>query len=582
MANDALTASFGLDIAPLTQSLNRATASVTDAAAKMGRGAFGDMIAPILKVTAAVSSVGAVMDGIKGALDLGSEMTDLANRTGLAVESAYGLRRAFKDAGVDANALGPAVNKMQKSLASAVAGGAEGNTLKALGLDPQALASMDPGKAFARIGNSIAQLPNATQRAAAAISIFGKSGAELLQVFMDPNFKDAGNISNTAKLLGQNAGIFDKASDALGHVGPKLQGLFIGMASGATDLLNKMADGIDSLDLSGLGKAWGYLIGNFSTNWKAASKVLLADLSQVIGLALSGDSVQLFGFELIKAGSLLKDALFTAFKEPLDYFGANVEFLTNKITNALNFKNVTPAGLREQRELRDKQASAINTKQDAFNNIEQLEIQKRRMMQADGVPGWKSKEMEAELNAKIEAQKRIMAGADNLISSTSSALENYGGRKQKSVEEIYQENKKNGTGTVDTNLASSREARDELNSRIEQLKAGLSDRASKLDIKSFVPTELTLANNKKATDANANRITGQGAYDASAIGQAAKASIIADSLAKVGGGGNAIGPASNPILEENKRQTAYLASINQGILRAAAQTGPIEAQFKSN
>jgi hypothetical protein len=56
-----------------------------------------------------------------------------------------------------------------------------------------------------------------------------------------------------------------------------------------------------------------------------------------------------------------------------------------------------------------------------------------------------------------------------------------------------------------------------------------------------------------------------GLFNASDIGMGAKQSIIADSLAKVGGGGFAVGPSSNPILEENKRQTALLQQINQGI-----------------
>jgi len=120
------------------------------------------------------------------------------------------------------------------------------------------LASMDPGKAFAEIGNAISQLPNSTERAAASMAIFGKSGAELLQVFMDPNFRNVGNISETAKLLAENAGVFDKAGDALGRVGPKLQGLFVGIASGMTGILDSLADAVEGLDLS----AWGKQIGD--------------------------------------------------------------------------------------------------------------------------------------------------------------------------------------------------------------------------------------------------------------------------------------------------------------------------------
>jgi hypothetical protein len=53
---------------------------------------------------------------------------------------------------------------------------------------------------------------------------------------------------------------------------------------------------------------------------------------------------------------------------------------------------------------------------------------------------------------------------------------------------------------------------------------------------------------------------------------AAKQSIVADSLSKVGGGGFSVGPSSDPILEENKRQTSLLAQIAQS-LRLPASNG---------
>ena len=486
MADASLTAVFGGNTVPLEQACKRAGAAVTDFTAKTAKGAFGDLLAPILKVTAAVGSVGAVMNGIKGALDLGSEMTDLANRTGLAVESAYGLRRAFKDAGVDAQALGPAVNKMQKSLASAVSGGAEGNALKAMGLDPQALASMDPGKAFAEIGNAIAKLPNATERAAASMAIFGKSGAELLQVFMDPNFKDARNISQTAKLLGENAGIFDKASDALGHVGGKLQGLFIGLASGATGLLESMANFIDGLDLSGIGQAFGNAIGNFSTNFSDEWSKVVQFIQDTISLIFSKEGLSVILNSFIYIGSQIRDFLINVFKTPLDYLEAGIQ---KAMESAMEMIGKIP--------VLGKQAGLDGFKASSFGEILQQ------------------------------------------VRDRGNGLQN-----------LSQEDAANKAATGD------------------RLRAGIADLTEKLRA-SLQPvvtaTDATKQANEKARQENANRVTTQGAFNPAGIGQSAKSSIIADSLAKVGGGGFAVGPGGDPILEENKRQTGVLQQILQAV-----------------
>jgi hypothetical protein len=534
MANDALTASFGLDIAPLTQSLRRATASVTEATAKMGKGAFGNMLGSVLQVAAAVGSVGAVMSGLKGALDLGGEMVDLANRTGLAVESAYGLRQAFKDAGVDANALGPAVNKMQKSLASAVSGGKEGDALKALGLDPQALASMDPGKAFAQIGNAIAQLPNATERAAASMAVFGKSGAELLQVFMDPNFKDAGNISNTARLLGENAASFDRASDALGKSGSKITGFFVGVGSQVVPQLNAAVAAFEKLDLSASGENVGGIIS------VAIQSIVQGRLGELIWLDLKVAFENAINFLAAGIYALIASigsqlALFgTVILEPFAVLN-ETSFWTGLVDTFLSLVNLFNA------KLLDGVAAMIG----ALRNVPLVGDQ-------IGAGADKVQSVADSFRAKSVAQSisggdalgRVAAGSRGRITDAANYF--FSDFKQK-------------FGSVDLFGQGDQQ-------QLNELIGVLYDAGS--------------AANKAGNEENKARKKNQGAFNGTDIGQGANASIIADSLAKVGGGGFAVGPSSNPILEENKRQTAYLASINQGILRAARESGPIEAQFK--
>jgi hypothetical protein len=534
MADASLTAVFGGNTVPLEQACKRAASSVADFTSRAAKNGFGDLLGPIAKVAAAVGSVGAVMSGLKGALDLGGEMVDLANRTGLAVESAYGLRQAFKDAGVDANALGPAVNKMQKSLASAVSGGKEGDALKALGLDPQALASMDPGKAFAQIGNAIAQLPNATERAAASMAIFGKSGAELLQVFMDPSFKDAGNISNTARLLGENAASFDRASDALGKSGSKITGFFVGVGSQVVPQLNAAVAAFEKLDLSASGQNVGGIISvaiqsivqgrlgeliwlDLKVAFENAINFLAAGLYALFGSI--GSQAALFGTVVLEPFAVLNETSF--WTGLVDTFMSLVNLFNAKLLDGVAgmigaLRNVPLVG--------DQIGAGADKVQSVANSF-------RAQSVAQSLSGG-------------DALGRVAAGSRARISEAANYF--FSDFKQK-------------FGSVDIFGQGDQQ-------QLQELINTLYDAGS--------------AANQAGRMENQGRVAPQGAFNGADIGQAAKASIIADSLSKVGGGGFSVGPGSNPILEENKRQTAYLASINQGILRAAAASGPLEAQFK--
>jgi len=498
MANESLQASFGLDIAPLTQSLNRATSAVASATSRMASAGFGQLLGPIAAVAAGVGSITAIMAGMKGALDLGGEMVDLSNRTGVAVESLYGLRLAFKDAGVDAEKLGPYVNKMQKALASSVGGGKEANVLKGMGLDPQSLASMDSGQAFAQIGNAISQLPNSTERAAATMALFGKSSGELLQVFMDPNFKSAGNISETARLLGENAGIFEKASDSLGRVGPKLQGLFVGMASGMTGLLDSLANGIDGIDLSGIGQKLGNVIGNFSTDFSGEWSKIVQFIGDTIGLVFSKDGLSVILDSFYYIGSQIKDFLIRTFKTPLDYMEAGLQ---KAVESAMEMVGKIPV-------LGDKL----------------------------GLKGFKATSFDQILG---EVQSRG-----------------------------------NGLTNLSAEDAGNKAA---LGSSLKERIGVLADQLKESLAPVVTASDATKAVNAKATSDNASRVMGQSTFNPSDIGQVAKQAIFADSLAKIGGGGISVGGGSNPILEENKRQTSLLQSINQNL--AKGMMSPVIAEF---
>lgn len=228
-------------------------ATLAGAAAKIGSMAIDAAFSVALKT---VQSFGA-------ALDMGGRLNDLADRTGIAVDKVLLLERAFQNAGVGADALGPIINKMQKAIVDAGDGTSKSAFAFAdLGLSLSQLKGLSPEDQLKTIGKAIAAIPDPAQRAATAMEIFGKSGGALNQVFA--NFDDE---IETAKLqLGSLPAImkagssqFDRISDNLVVVGGK----FIEFAAGLIDKVKPALDAVTTaLSMFDAAKA-GQEIGAF-------------------------------------------------------------------------------------------------------------------------------------------------------------------------------------------------------------------------------------------------------------------------------------------------------------------------------
>jgi hypothetical protein len=244
MANESLQASFGLDTAPLEQSLKRA----------------GDRIKQFAVAFVSFETAKKALEGLKESLDLGSHLLDLSNKTGIGTGALYDLGEAGRDVGLSLEEITSSVNKMQRSLGKAE----NANLLHALGLDPQSLASAKPEQAFQKIGQAIAALPNSTERTIAAMQLFGKTGAQMLQLFNDPSFKNGIGSSQAGQLLEQNSATFDKLSDALGKTGPRLKEFFIGFNSENAANIERMANAMEEIGAAQAGVSAGTIVASFS------------------------------------------------------------------------------------------------------------------------------------------------------------------------------------------------------------------------------------------------------------------------------------------------------------------------------
>jgi len=147
---------------------------------------------------------------------------DLANRTGIGVEALQSLQVAAKLGGVDDVSV--AFDKLTVAIGKAGESGDTG-AFDRLGLNFEQLRSMSPEEQFRAIAAAISALPGEAERAAAAVAIFGKSGAQLV-----PFLSNLGAIEERAKKLGivlseQQVGNIAGMNDALDLVSKTFDGI---------------------------------------------------------------------------------------------------------------------------------------------------------------------------------------------------------------------------------------------------------------------------------------------------------------------------------------------------------------------
>ena len=210
-------------------------------------------------IEAAFDAARQVVEGFGQAIDLGGRLTDLSARTGETAGKLLVLEKAFTNTGVSSDAVGTSLNKMQKFMVDAAQGGqAQADALNRLGITMSELAGKTPTEQMAVFAQRIAGIQDPAQRAEAAMSIFGKSGGELLPILQ--NF--SGEIEAASGQLGSMPGVMDrsaKAFDSLGEnmqtINSKVMQFAAGFLEGALPALNKFTSALSGVDAAGWGQA---------------------------------------------------------------------------------------------------------------------------------------------------------------------------------------------------------------------------------------------------------------------------------------------------------------------------------------
>ncbi len=209
-------------------------------------------------VDAAFAGVRNTVAEFGNALDLGGRLSDLSSRTGETAGNLLLLERAFDNSGVGAEKVGQSVNKLQKFMEDASAGGKnQTEVMNALGLSLADLAGKAPTEQMQIFASRIAGIEDPGKRAALAMEIFGQSGGELLPLLS--NFSGEletarGQLGSMTDIMDRRAAVFDSVSDKIAIISRKFTDFAAGILDRAIPALDAITEGLSRIDAAAIGQ----------------------------------------------------------------------------------------------------------------------------------------------------------------------------------------------------------------------------------------------------------------------------------------------------------------------------------------
>ena len=284
-------------------------AGLAGAAAKVG----------MMAVEAATDAARAVVDKFGAAIDLGGKLNDLSSRTGETAGSLLVLERAFTNTGVSSEAVGTSINKMQKFMTDAAQGGsAQSEAMARLGITMGDLAGKTPTEQMGVFASRISSIQDPAQRAEAAMTIFGKSGGELLPILQ--NFAGElegakGQLGSLPGVMDRSAAAFDSVGDSMASINNKVLEFAAGFLEKALPALNTFTSALSGVDAAGWGEA------AMSTITRIADRLIGAFKDPMAVIEAYGTSFEVaaktFGNAFFNTSSTVIDFLIKSFETNL-------------------------------------------------------------------------------------------------------------------------------------------------------------------------------------------------------------------------------------------------------------------------
>lgn len=184
----------------------------------------GDSLGELGKQIKGAFAAGAIVAFTQKVLDFAGSMVDLSAKTGIGTDALQAWKLEFGGAGVSIDTVTDAATRLSK----AIIGDDKGvvNVLTQLGLNVANLKTQRPEEMFTAVADAIGKIENPAEKAFAAMTVFGKAGAELLPALNGhlaesvEKFREMGLIVEESTLVAA-----DNFGDQLGLLGQQLLGV---------------------------------------------------------------------------------------------------------------------------------------------------------------------------------------------------------------------------------------------------------------------------------------------------------------------------------------------------------------------
>lgn len=171
----ALVIELSANTARLQSDLGKAVSLAQEAASKFSG---------IFKGIAVFAGAGSIGEVVSHSIELGDSLNKAAIKAGTAGKAMSELAYAARLSDIDLSSLSTSLKKMQVALSQAASGAKEPKeALAALGLSIGDLKGLAADRQFEILGDRISKLKDPSDRARAAVELFGKAGSDLLPLF---------------------------------------------------------------------------------------------------------------------------------------------------------------------------------------------------------------------------------------------------------------------------------------------------------------------------------------------------------------------------------------------------------------
>lgn len=283
-------------------SLNKNVDKARKNVAKLGQ-SFKALGANISGVGKGLLKFGAVLGaplilGIRQFAKFGDEMQKMSIRTGIAVKELSGLAFATSQSGASIENLEKGIRGLQRNILDLERGLATAkDNFDDLGISIEQLRGLSTSEQFALIADALAKVEDPGTRAALAMKIFGKSGAELLPLLQNGS-KGIKLLTDEAEKLGfaitqeqaDKAAVLTDAFDKLARTG---QALLFAIGDALSGSVTQLVDDIKSVAFEAL-------------EWIKDNKELIITLGKLAAVAIAlGAGLVILGIAVTTIGTAL-------------------------------------------------------------------------------------------------------------------------------------------------------------------------------------------------------------------------------------------------------------------------------------